>query len=200
MIKTGVTPQEVSSARSESTAVILERIAWLMDRAVKVPGTKVTFGLDALLGILPVGGDVLTGIVQAGLVLVALRHYKVPKTVAAQMMSNVLLDVAVGAIPILGDLFDVGFKANTRNMKLLEPYRTRPDSGVRDAEFSVSPAPTPAPASLTSRPVTPIGVYSPFASHGTSWRFLLPIGFILFSALALMLVGFVTIIAWLLKH
>ncbi|GAC1300325.1 MAG: hypothetical protein NVSMB14_10780 [Isosphaeraceae bacterium] len=196
MIKTGVTPQSVSSSRSESTAVILERIAWLMDRAVKVPGTKVTFGLDALLGILPIGGDVLTGIVQAGLVLVALRHYKVPKSVAAQMMSNVLLDIAVGAIPILGDLFDLSFKANTRNMKLLEPYRTRPDIGVRDVDFSVSPA----PSSLSAAPATSIGGFSPIASRGMSWRFLLPIGFILFSALALMLVGFVTIVAWLLKH
>ena len=54
--------------------------------------------------------------------LVALRHYKVPRSVAVRMMANVLLDVAVGSLPILGDLFDVGFKANTRNVRLLQPY------------------------------------------------------------------------------
>ena len=71
--------------------------------------------------LLPVGGDVVTGLVQAGLVLVALRHYKVPRPVAARMMANVLLDVAIGSIPFLGDLFDAGFKANTRNVRLLQP-------------------------------------------------------------------------------
>lgn len=197
MTKPAVTPPPVSSARSEAAALILERIAWLMDRAVKVPGTKVTFGLDALLGILPVGGDVLTGFVQAGLVLVALRHYRVPKHVAAQMVGNVLLDIAVGAIPILGDLFDLNFKANTRNMKLLEPYRAVDRRVEEPADLEARPM---AAGFLSPRsPVAPIAV-SPIAAHGTSWRFLVPIAFILFSALALMLVGFVTIVAWLLKH
>ena len=101
----------------------LEQLAWLMDRAVKIPGTNITVGLDALLGLLPVGGDVLTGCVQTGLVLVALKHYRVPRSVAARMLRNVLLDVAIGAIPLFGDLFDVVFKANTANLKLLEPFR-----------------------------------------------------------------------------
>src|SRR5208337_4628030 len=87
------------------------------------PVTNISLGLDALLGLLPVGGDVLTGFVQAGLVLVALKHYRVPRAVAARMMGNVLLDIAVGAIPLLGDMFDVFFKANTANLKLLAPYR-----------------------------------------------------------------------------
>ena len=94
-----------------------------MDRAFHIPGTRITVGLDALLGLLPIGGDVLTGLVQSALVLVALSHYKVPRTVAARMMANVLIDTAVGAIPLVGDLFDVGFKANTRNVRLLEAYR-----------------------------------------------------------------------------
>ena len=98
--------------RDEGVARNLERLAWLMDRAFRVPGTRVTVGLDSLLGLLPIGGDVLTGLVQTALVLVALVHYKVPRTVAARMMTNVLIDVAVGSIPILGDLFDVAFKAN----------------------------------------------------------------------------------------
>ncbi|HWE37921.1 MAG TPA: DUF4112 domain-containing protein [Isosphaeraceae bacterium] len=104
-------------------APTLEWVAWLMDRALRVPGTNVRVGLDALLGLLPVGGDVLTGFVQAALVLVAVAHYRVPKAVAARMVANVLLDVGVGSIPVVGDLFDVAFKANTRNMKLLREAR-----------------------------------------------------------------------------
>ena len=187
MRNTTVEPQPASPARSEAVALLLERLAWLMDRAVKVPGTKVTFGLDALLGILPVGGDVLTGIVQAGLVLVALKHYRVPKAVAAQMMGNVLVDIAVGSIPVLGDIFDVGFKANTRNMKLLEPYRRPPEMIVE------------------SRPERFLGTAAPVVDfsatpRGTSWHFIVPIGIILFAALGLMLVGFVAVVQWLLKH
>src|SRR5215470_13189258 len=109
--------------RRETMAHRLEQLAWLLDRAFHIPGTRIRLGLDALLGLLPIGGDVLTGLVQAGLVLVALSHYKVPKTVAARMAANVLIDIAIGAIPLLGDLFDVVFKANTRNIQLLERYR-----------------------------------------------------------------------------
>lgn len=97
----------------------LEKIAWLMDRAFHIPGTPIRVGLDSLIGLLPVGGDVLTGVIQVGIVLVAMVHYKVPRAIAARMAANVLLDTAVGAIPFVGDAFDVAFKANTRNIKLL---------------------------------------------------------------------------------
>jgi hypothetical protein len=97
----------------------LEQLAWLMDRAIKIPGTKITIGLDALLGLLPVGGDLMTGIIQTTILLVALFHYRVPRAIAARMAANVLLDTALGAIPIVGDVFDVFFKANTRNLRLL---------------------------------------------------------------------------------
>src|SRR5215212_5636856 len=98
----------------------LEQVAWLMDRAFRIPGTRITVGLDAILGLLPIGGDVLTGIVQVGIVAMALFRYRVPRPVAARMAANVLIDVLVGAVPLLGDLFDVAFKANTRNLQLLK--------------------------------------------------------------------------------
>ncbi len=98
---------------------LLELIAWLMDRAIKIPGTKFTVGLDAIIGLLPIGGDLLASLVQSGVVLTAVTRYHVPRAVAARMVSNVLIDMAVGFIPIFGDLFDVAFKANTRNLSLL---------------------------------------------------------------------------------
>ncbi len=100
-----------------------------MDRAIKIPGTNITVGLDALIGLVPIGGDVLTGLIQVGIVLVALTHYRVPKVVATRMAANVLLDTAVGAIPLLGDVFDVAFKANTRNLKLLKEVHERQVKG-----------------------------------------------------------------------
>jgi hypothetical protein len=165
--------------REASVAHNLDRLAWLMDRAIVIPGTKITLGLDALLGLLPVGGDVLTGIVQAALVLIALRHYRVPRSVAARMMANVAIDIAVGSIPLLGDLFDVGFKANTRNIKLLEPYRPRPAS-----EFA-EPSRYPRTISLEA------------TRRGTPWRYILPIAAILLALLALVLIGFITVVRWL---
>jgi len=115
----------------------LEQIAWLMDRAITIPGTRITVGLDALLGLLPVGGDVLTGLIQTGIVLVALFHYRVPRAVAARMAANVLLDTALGAVPLLGDAFDVFFKANTRNLKLLQQVQVQ---RVQHREVSTWPS------------------------------------------------------------
>ena len=63
-------PRPSRSLKDEAVARNLERVAWLMDRALTIPGTKISVGLDALLGLFPVGGDVLTGLVQAGLVLI----------------------------------------------------------------------------------------------------------------------------------
>ncbi len=167
--------------RRDRMARNLERVAWLMDRAIHVPGTRIRVGLDAILGLLPLGGDAITGLVQAGLVLVALRHYKVPKTVAARMVFNVLLDTAVGAIPLLGDLFDIHFKANTRNVQLLEAFRHpegQPGGKAQDTRFPE------------------IGHSSP-VSFGMPWRFIVPIAGILLLFLTLVVVGFVTVLRWL---
>jgi Domain of unknown function (DUF4112) len=171
-------PRPSHTFRDEAVARNLERVAWLMDRVVTIPGTKISVGLDAVLGLLPIGGDLLTGVVQAGLVLVALRHYKVPRPVAARMMANVLLDVAVGSIPILGDLFDVAFKANSRNIKLLEPYG-HPSTGGRE------------------QPWVPGTTAIDVGSRGTPWRYILPIAAVLFTVLALVLIGFITVVRWL---
>jgi hypothetical protein len=122
-----------SDIRSEAVARNLERLAWLMDRAIPIPGTNLRVGLDAILGLIPGGGDFVCGLIQTGLVLVALQHYRVPKAVAARMAVNVLIDLGIGAIPLVGDAFDAVFKANTRNLKLL--------SEVRDLQRRGAPVP-----------------------------------------------------------
>ena len=168
----------------ETVLLFLEKVAWLMDRAVAVPGTKYRVGLDAFLGLLPVGGDVFTGCIQAALVLVALRHYHVPKTVAARMAANVLLDIGIGAIPFAGDLFDIAFKANTRNLRLLDPYRTIDTRaevlGSRD------------PRGVLGTPAAP-------QRRGTSWKLIVPIAIVLLGAVGLTLLGFLTLVRWLIS-
>ena len=166
--------------RSEAIARALDRVAWLMDRAITIPGTRTTVGLDALLGLIPVGGDFLTGIVQVGLVLVALAHYRVPAPVAIRMLANVLVDVGVGSIPLVGDLFDVAFKANTRNMRLLDPNRGR----AQPEAFG------------------PLGVPSitiPLPPGGVPAGLFMMIGAVLVVALGLVLVGFVTVVRWMFR-
>lgn len=160
---------------TDPVAQWLARLAWLMDRAITVPGSRVSVGLDAVLGLLPLGGDVLTGCVQTALVLIALGHYRVPRHVAVRMLSNVLLDVAVGAVPVLGDVFDVAFKANTRNMQLLEPYL--PGGARKD------------PSSIVID-VTP-----------TRWRwyYVAPILIAVIAVMVLALVGFVAVVRWLFR-
>jgi hypothetical protein len=115
--------------QSEAVARNLERLAWLMDRAIPIPGTNLRVGVDAILGLFPGAGDFVCGLIQTGLVLTAVHHYRVPKAVAARMAANVLLDLGIGAIPILGDAFDAVFKANTRNMRLLGEVRKLQSEG-----------------------------------------------------------------------
>jgi hypothetical protein len=120
---------KVHSVQAEAMARNLEKLAWLMDRAIPIPGTHLRVGLDAVLGLFPFGGDFLAGLVQVALVLVAVHHYRVPKAVAARMAANVLIDVVGGSIPVLGDVFDAVFKANTRNVALLGQVRDRRSLG-----------------------------------------------------------------------
>lgn len=100
-------------------------LARALDSAVRIPGTNVRFGLDALLGLVPGLGDV-TGAAMGGYLVLLGSRMGVPKPVLARMVMNVALDTIAGVIPVAGDLFDVAWKANTRNMALLERYIEKP--------------------------------------------------------------------------
>ena len=103
----------------------LRKLARVMDTAVRIPGTRVRFGLDAVLGLLPGAGDVASGAVSLYSILVAAR-LGAPRSVLVRMATNIVIDSAIGTIPLLGDLFDVGWKANTRNVALLDRYTLAP--------------------------------------------------------------------------
>ena len=90
-----------------------------MDAAVERPVVRTPVGLDALLGVVPVAGDVLSAAI--GLYLVAqARELGASRRLQARMVGNLLLDAAIGAVPIAGDVADVFFRAHRRNLKLLQ--------------------------------------------------------------------------------
>jgi hypothetical protein len=101
----------------------LDRLAYLMDDAVKVPIIG-GVGLDALLGLVPVAGDAASAVVGIGLVSRAVR-LGVPREILAKMIANVCIDLALGAVPVVGDLADILFRSNARNIKLLKDFMDR---------------------------------------------------------------------------
>ncbi|GAB3588750.1 DUF4112 domain-containing protein [Hymenobacter daeguensis] len=99
----------------------VERVARLMDSQFRLPGTRFRFGLDPLLGLLPVVGDLSSTAVSVALLLTMLRH-GASGAVVVRMALNILIDTVVGAIPILGNVFDFAYKSNERNVALLRRH------------------------------------------------------------------------------
>lgn len=99
----------------------LEALAKLLDVAFIVPGTNIRYGIDGIIGLIPVVGDVVTTAIQLWLVREA-RAIGAPWHVTARMLGNVALDGVVGLVPLAGDAFDVMFRANIRNMRLLRKW------------------------------------------------------------------------------
>ncbi len=100
----------------------VRQLAQLMDAQFEIAGIKI--GWDAIIGVVPVIGDLATAVVGAYPIYIARKH-KLGKWVQFRMAGNVLIDWAVGEIPVLGDLFDVGFKSNIKNAALLERAAAR---------------------------------------------------------------------------
>ena len=104
--------------------VALRKFAILMDEALPVPGTGRRIGLDAGLGLIPGVGDIISAILSAWIIAGALRH-RVPVPHILRMIFYVVLDLIVGEVPILGDIFDFAFEENVINMRILMKYRNR---------------------------------------------------------------------------
>jgi Domain of unknown function (DUF4112) len=122
-----------SGLRGDDPMIAL--VARLMDTVFTIPGTKLRFGLDPLLGLLPGFGDTATAIVSALLIAQSARH-GVPRIVLARMAGNVLLNTALGSVPLVGDAFSFWFKSNVRNYDLLRRHAgTRRRAGWRDWTF-----------------------------------------------------------------
>ena len=120
MMATTIRSIDISSAerkrRARERLITLTR---LMDSAIDVPALRTTVGLDALLGLVPVAGDLLSAAVGVYLIAQA-RELGASRWLQAKMAYNLVLDATVGAVPLAGDVFDVYFRAHRRNLKLLQ--------------------------------------------------------------------------------
>lgn len=107
-------------------------ISKLLDNAIAVPGTNWKIGFDPIVGLIPGIGD-LVGALLSGYIVVEAARAEVPTLTLARMLANIGIDTLVGAVPAFGDLFDAAWKANTKNVALLERHLTRaaPVSGKR---------------------------------------------------------------------
>jgi len=109
--------------RSEADAALarLDALARLMDSLIALPGTRIRLGADAVIGLVPVAGDLLTGGISLYLIWEA-KRLGASKLVLWRMVANTLLDTAIGAVPIAGDIFDIAFRANKKNVRLLQRH------------------------------------------------------------------------------
>ena len=114
----------------------LRTIAVLFDQAFAIPGTKWRFGLDALFGLVPGVGDIFGGLVAVYALRVA-RMVGAPPVIQLHMLANIAIDAIVGMVPVAGDLFDFVFRAQTRNLALLEAYVGSPHKTVRRSRLGL---------------------------------------------------------------
>lgn len=115
----------------------LHGLARVLDSAFAIPGTRFRFGLDALIGLIPGVGD-LIGAGLSAFILVQAARLGVPRSVMLRMGWNVAVETVLGAVPLAGDLFDAAYKANNRNIRLLDRYLATPADTRRASRWVVA--------------------------------------------------------------
>ena len=108
---------------------LIERLSWFLDESITLPnGYRI--GFDGFLGLIPGVGDFIGGLLSSVIIYQA-HQYGVPRMVLGRMIINMIIDTVIGAIPILGDVFDFVWKANKRNLALLDDYQQQPRQTYR---------------------------------------------------------------------
>lgn len=108
-------------SKQKSAIENVESMATWMDSRFTIPGTNIKFGFDALLGLIPGAGDFATLLVSGYMVTILAKN-GASGFVLARMALNILIDALLGSVPLIGDIFDVAFKANVRNVKLMREH------------------------------------------------------------------------------
>jgi len=114
----------------------LKRLAWLLDSSIPIPGTRLSVGLEALIGLLPFIGD-LVGVLLSSYILGEAARLGASRSVLARMAFNIAVEGVVGLIPLAGDVFDAVWKANQRNVRLLEQWLDGPARAERSSRLLV---------------------------------------------------------------
>jgi hypothetical protein len=124
--------ESVENAAAHAVRERLRWLAWLLDSSIPVPGTRFTVGVDALIGLFPIVGD-LIGAALSSVILAEAARLGVARSVLLRMALNVGIEGLVGIVPFAGDVFDAAFKANQRNVRLLEQWLDRPHQAERSS-------------------------------------------------------------------
>jgi hypothetical protein len=119
-----------STNTAEATRERLDRLAWLLDNSIPIPGLRFRVGLDALIGLIPGIGDAI-GVLLSTYILGEAARLGVPKTILIRMAFNVAIEGVIGIIPFAGDVFDAAWKANQRNVRLIGAYLDNPRKTTR---------------------------------------------------------------------
>jgi hypothetical protein len=114
----------------------LARLAWLLDSSIPIPGTRWSIGVEALIGLVPFIGD-LVGVLLSSYIVGEAARLGVSRSVLARMAFNVAVEGLVGLIPFAGDVFDAAWKANQRNVRLLNQWLERPARAERSSRLLV---------------------------------------------------------------
>jgi hypothetical protein len=124
---------KTAGPRREDAIARITLVAKLMDSAFLIPGLNRRVGLDSVLGIVPGVGDALSAAIASYIIWEA-RQLGLPRWKIARMIGNVAMDTAIGAIPLAGDVFDVFFKANERNLRIIHEHRGTPKRGPKEID------------------------------------------------------------------
>jgi hypothetical protein len=117
-----IAPNSDSQTDSQTkTLAHLRRLAYLLDNSIPIPGTTYRLGLDPLLGLIPGGGDAVGALLSVYIVAKS-ASLGLPADTLRRMVFNIIVEMLAGTIPVLGDIFDVTWRSNVRNMKLLEAH------------------------------------------------------------------------------
>jgi hypothetical protein len=108
----------------------VEALELLLERSFHIPGTKIPFGLDSIIGLVPVLGDIVTATMGAYMVWEA-RNLGMSKWNLIRMAGNVGIDTALGAVPLVGDAFDLVFRSNSKNLRIIKKHLDKHHPGTR---------------------------------------------------------------------
>lgn len=112
-----------------NTVQRLRRFSRLLDNAIGIPGTKFRIGIDPIIGLIPGAGDIVGTALSAYIVVEAAR-LGIPKAILGRMVRNIVIESVFGSVPLIGDVFDFAWKANIKNVDLLEEYLKNPQHTV----------------------------------------------------------------------
>ena len=124
---------------SERRRTGIDRLAWWLDNAIAVPGTRFRIGFDALIGLIPGIGD-LAGTLLSSYIIAVAASRGLPPSALLRMAINVGIEAIVGLVPIFGDLFDAAWKANQRNIRLMQQFDQAPRAARRQSWAVVAAA------------------------------------------------------------